>query len=155
MTMDIKSLICSLEEPYQAICDAGIITYRTPPQGTQCDPYLTLDMKNEGVFLTFTNDDKKALSEISLELKTGRRKGVYPNELLAPLKQDMSRSWVHKVFGSPDKSNPPKIVLKTEIGWVERFMVEGFHIPIAMVFYYDMEEMAEAVTFLPTSRLRW
>ncbi|ATA25842.1 pyocin immunity protein [Brenneria goodwinii] len=155
MTVNIEALICSLEKPWQAIRDAGIITYKTPPQGTQCDPYLTLEMKKEGLFLTFDNDANKSLSEIVLKLKTEKKDWVFPNELPSPLQQNMSRRWVHETFGDPDKSNPPKVVLKMEIGWIERFTVEDFHIPLTMCVYYDMGEMVEAVTFLPTSRLRW
>jgi hypothetical protein len=155
MTVNIEALMRSLGKPYQAIRDAGIITYKTPPQGTQCDPSLTLDMKKEGVFLSFDNDAQKTLSEISLELKTGRKDGMYPNELPTPLQQDMSRHWVHENFGEPEKSNPPKVVLNTKIGWIERFTLEDFHTPLTMCVYYDMDEMVEAVTFLPTSKLKW
>lgn len=45
--------------------------------------------------------------------------------------------------------------MKQEIGRVERFTVEGFHIPITMQIRYDMADMVVAVTFLPTSELRW
>lgn len=155
MTVNIEALMRSLGKPYQAIRDAGIITYKTPPQGTQCDLFLTLDMKKEGIFLSFDNDPLRALGEISLELRSGWKDGAYPNELPTPLKQEMSRQWVHENFGEPDKSEPPKVVLNTKIGWIERFTVEDFHIPLTMCIYYDMNEMAEAVTFLPTSRLRW
>lgn len=86
MTVIIEALIRSLGKPYQVIRDAGIITYKTLPQGTQCDPSLTLDMK-KGIFLSFDNDPQLALSEISLELKSGRKDGVYPNILPTPLKQ--------------------------------------------------------------------
>lgn len=155
MTVNIEELMRSLGKPYQAIRDAGIITYKTPPQGTQSDPYLTLKMKNEGVSLTFDNDEDKALSEILLNIKTDKKGWVFPNELPSPLQQIMSRQWVHKNFGEPDKSTPPEVFMKMKIGWIERFTVEDFHIPLTMCIYYDMDEMVEAVTFLPTSRLRW
>lgn len=46
-------------------------------------------------------------------------------------------------------------VMKMAMGWVDRFAVEGFHIPITMQIRYDMQDKVEAVTFLPTSDLRW
>jgi len=79
MMVNIEALIRSLGKPYQAIRDAEIIMYKTPPQGTQCDPILTLEMKKEGLFLSFDNNTQKTLSEITLELISGRQNGVYPN----------------------------------------------------------------------------
>jgi hypothetical protein len=155
MTVNIEALIRSLDKPYQAIRDAGIITYKTPPQGTQSDLFLSLDMKKEGVFLSFDNDSQKTLREISLRLKSGRQNGVYPNELPAPLKLDMPRWWVHETFGEPDKSIQPEVAFKRRFGWRDRFTIEDFHIPITMVILFGADEIAESVTFLPTSRLRW
>lgn len=154
--MNIEALIRSLDKPYQAIRDAGVITYKTPPQGTQSDPVLTLKMRSEGISLTFDNDsNSKPLIEVSLELASGKKKGVYPNSLPLPLQQDMSRQWVHESFGEPDKYIPPRVVLNSQMGGRERFTIEDFHIPLTMCVYYDMNEMAEAVTFLPPHRLRW
>lgn len=88
MTANIEVLMRSPGKPYQAIRDARIIMYKTPPKGTQCDPSLTLDMKKESIFLSFDNDSLRALSEISLELKSGRKDGAYPDELPIPLKPE-------------------------------------------------------------------
>lgn len=155
MTVNVEALMRSLGKPYQAIRDAGIITYKTPPQGTQCDPFLTLDMKSEGVFLSFDNDKNKSLSDVTLRIKTNKKGWVFPNELPTPLQQDMSRQWVHESFGDPEKSIPPKVILKTEFGWRDRFTVEDFHIPITMVVLFDSEDMAKTVSFIPTSKIRW
>lgn len=155
MTVNVKALILNLEKPYQSIRDAEIITYRTLPQGTQCDPYLILDMKNEGIFLAFDNDEEKLLNNITLRLKTDNKKWLFPNNLPLPLKQEMSRKWVHETFGQPDKSIPPKVVMKTQFGWRDRFKIKNFHIPITMIILYDMDDMAKSINFLPTSRLRW
>jgi len=67
----------------------------------------------------------------------------------------MTRQWVHDTFGEPDKSVAPKTVMKMEMGWVDRFTIEDFHIPLTMQIRYDMQGKVEAVTFLPTSELRW
>lgn len=155
MTVNIEALMRSLGKPYQAIRDAGIITYKTPPQGTQCDPFLTLDMKNEGVFLSFDNDKDKLLSDVTLRIKADKKDWVFPNELPTPLQPNMSRNWVHEAFGEPDKSIPPKVAFKTEFGWRDRFTVEDFHIPITMIVLFDMGNMAKTVSFIPTSKLRW
>lgn len=155
MTVNIEALIRSLGKPYQAIRDAGIITYKTPPQGTQCDSFLELDMKKEGVFLAFDNDSKKSLRSVELELKSNKSGWVFPNELPSPLKSDMPRQWVHETFGEPDKSIPPKVVLKTAFGWRDRFAIEDFHIPITMVILFDIDGIAKSVAFIPTHRMKW
>lgn len=155
MTVNIEALMRSLGKPYQVIRDAGIITYKTPPQGTLCDPFLTLDMKKEGVFLSFDNDPSKSLKSIDLELVNNREGWVFPNELPSPLQRNMSRRWVHETFGEPDKSIPPKVMFKRVFGWRDRFTVEDFHIPITMVILFGIDEIAESVTFLPTAKLRW
>lgn len=155
MTVKIDALIHSLGKPWQTIYNSGIITYKTPPKGTQSDEFLTLDMKREGVFLSFENNEDKTLGEISLELRTGSKDGVFPNILPAPLKTVMTREWVHEVFGEPEKSTPPEVFMKRQIGWIERYSLKGTENPTTIVFHYDTEEIAEAVTFLPTSKLRW
>lgn len=151
MTINIEALIRSLDKPYQEIRDAGIITYKTPPKGIQSDSFLELDMKKEGVFLAFDNDSKKALRSIELELCGG----MLPDDLPSPLQPNMSRHWVHDIFGEPDKSIPPKVVLKTKFGWRDRFTIEDFHIPITMVILFDTDDIAKSATFLPTARLKW
>lgn len=155
MTVNIEALIYSLEKPYQAICDAGIITYKTPLKGIQTDSFLTLDMKKEGVFLSFDNDSNKTLRSIELEIINSEKEWEFPNKLPSPLQQNMSREWVHHTFGEPDKSISPKIVLKTEFGWRDRFTIKDFHIPVAMIILFDMAEIAKSVSFTPASRLKW
>jgi len=155
MTVNIEALIRSLDKPYQEIRDIEIITYKTPPQGTQSDSFLELDMKKEGVFLAFDNDSKKALRSVEIELKGNKSGWVFPNELPSPLQSKMPRHWVHETFGDPDKSIPPKIVLKTSFGWRDRFIIEDFHIPITMVILFDTDDIAKSVAFIPTHRMKW
>lgn len=155
MTVKIEALIQSLGKPWQTIYNAGIITYKSPPKGTKTDPVLTLDMKKEGIFLSFDNNEEKSLGEISLELTAANQGDIFPNELPNPLKPSMSREWVHDTFGEPEKSNPPKVVMTMKVGWIERYSLKGGSVPTTITFYYDMDEIVEAVTFQPTSRLRW
>lgn len=155
MTANVENLIRSLGKGYQAVFDAGIIPYKTKPQGTQSDEFLSIDMKKEGIFLSFKNNQEKTLSQVIIKILKKGRGRYFPNELPTPFQVEMSRRWVHENFGEPENSIPPRVIMKQEIGWVERFTVVDFHIPITMQIRYDMEEMVEAVTFLPTSELRW
>lgn len=40
-------------------------------------------------------------------------------------------------------------------GWVERFSIGGFHIPVTMRVAYDSDELVKSITYMPTSELRW
>ncbi|MGV3345004.1 DUF6392 family protein [Enterobacteriaceae bacterium LUAb1] len=41
----------------------------------------------------------------------------------------MSRQWVHENVGEPENSILPRVIMKQEIGRIERFTVEDFHPP--------------------------
>lgn len=155
MTVNVENLIHYLGETYENILEAGILPYRTKPTGAPGSPNLGLEMAKEGIFLSFKRTGR-ILKSITLRLQHNPVKNwVFPNELPSPLQKNMTRQWVHDTFGEPDKSVPPKTVMKMTMGWVDRFAVEEFHIPITMQIRYDIQDKVEAVTFLPTSNLRW
>ncbi|WP_395490451.1 DUF6392 family protein [Cedecea davisae] len=155
MTVNVEALIRSLGKSYKELVDSGLITYKSEPKGASGSPTISLDMAKEGVFLSF-NRNGRTLKEITLSIQHDTLKNwSFPNILPAPLQKRMSRKWVHENFGPPEKSISPRVIMKHEIGWIERFTVVDFHMPITMQIRYDMSEMVEAVTFLPTSELRW
>ena len=155
MTVNVENLIRCLGGTYENILEKGGFLYRTKPTGAPGSPNLDLEMAREGIFLSFRRTGK-VLKSITLRLQNKKIKNwVFPNELPSPLQKNMTRQWVHDTFGEPDKSVPPKTVMKIAMGWVDRFTVEDFHIPITMQIRYDMQDKVEAVTFLPTSDLRW
>lgn len=155
MTVNVEALIRSLGKSYKDLVDSGLITYKSDPKGASGSPTISLDMAKEGVFLAFKRDGR-LLKEITLSIQHDNlRDWTFPNELPTPLKKSMSRQWVHENFGEPENSIPPRVIMKHEIGRIERFTVENFHIPITMQIRYDMADMVVAVTFLPTSELRW
>ncbi|WP_387491229.1 DUF6392 family protein [Photorhabdus sp. RM96S] len=41
----------------------------------------------------------------------------------------MSREWIHKQFGKPEKSLPPRKRLKKDIGWTELYP-SSFKLPL-------------------------
>ncbi|WP_455864617.1 DUF6392 family protein [Pantoea agglomerans] len=155
MTVNIEALMSSLGKSYKYIYDAGLLPYKTPPSASSGDPDLSLDMAKEGVYLSFKRDGR-IFQEMTLRIQYDKVKNwIFPNDLPTPLKKNMSRQWVHENFGEPENSIPPRVILKQEIGRIERFTVEDFHIPITMQIRYDKADMVVAVTFLPTSELRW
>lgn len=79
----------------------------------------------------------------------------FQNQLPSPLQKNISREWGHKIFGEPDNAVAPKVLAMITFGWVERFTIDDFSIPVTMRIGYDLREMVKDVTFLPTSELRW
>lgn len=155
MTVNIEELMRCLGKSYKDIHDAGLLPYKTQPSASSGDPDLSLDMAKEGVYLSFKRDGR-IFQEMTLRIKYDKVKNwTFPNKLPTPLQSSMSRQWVHENFGEPEKNIPPRVIMKQEIGRIERFTVEDFHIPITMQIRYDMTDMVVAVTFLPTSELRW
>lgn len=155
MTINVEALIYSLGKTYNELVDSGLITYKSALKGASGSPTISVDMAKEGVFLAFKRGGR-ILKEITLSIQHDTLSNwKFPNELPTPLQKSMSRQWVHENFGEPENSIPPRVILKQEIGRIERFTVEDFHISITMQIRYDMADMVVAVTFLPTSKLRW
>ncbi|MCV9878968.1 DUF6392 family protein [Brenneria izbisi] len=147
MTVNVEALIRSLGKSYKELIDDGVITYKNDPKGTSGSPTISLDMAKEGVYLAFAREGR-ILKEVTLSIQHDEVKNwSFPNELPSPLRKSMSRQWVHENIGEPENSIPPRVIMKQEIGWVERFTVTGFHISITMQIRYDMDEMVAAVTF--------
>lgn len=155
MTIHIETLIRSLGKAYPDLVKTGLITYQTKPQGAPGSPVISLDMAKEGVFLSFAREGQ-VLKEVTLRIQNSKANNwVFPNKLPSPLKEKMSRGWVHETLAEPDKILPPKVVAGLSFGLTERYSLEGFHIPITLQIRYDGNEMVEKLTFLPTSDLRW
>lgn len=155
MTVNIEALIYSLEKSYPELIDNGVITYKTEPKGYAGSPNLNLEMAKEGLFLSFRRDGK-IFNEKTLYIQHDKVENcIFPNELPLPLQSKMSRKWVHETFGLPDKSIPPRMIGTTMFGWVERFSIDGFHIPVTMRVAYDSDELVKSITYMPTSELRW
>ncbi|WP_145507962.1 DUF6392 family protein [Yersinia alsatica] len=155
MTVNVEALIRSLGKSYSEIIDAGLIPYKTKPTGFSGTPEIGLDMAKEGLYLSFKRDGR-ILQSIEIHIQNDKVKNwIFPNELPSPLLKSMSLQWMHDIFGEPDKSTPPKVVMNKTFGRADLFTVEGFHIPINMQVRYDLSDMVKSVMFLPTSEIRW
>lgn len=155
MTVNVEALINGIGRTYQDLFDGGLIPYKTKPTGYPGDPDLTLDMAREGVHLTFKRDSRQLWSVILSIQHDSIRDWSFPNELPTPLKNSMSRHFVHEEFGDPDKCSPPEVIMNKKFGWTDLFTIVDFHIPLSMQVNYDVEDMVTSVVFLPTSELRW
>lgn len=155
MTVNVNALIGCLGKTYQEIFDAGLIPYKTKPSATSGDPDISLDMAKEGVFLSFKREGR-IFNEMTLTILDSEKKDwVFPNVLPTPLKQHMSRTWVHETLGLPIKSSPPETIMRREFGWVELYEIKDSHMPICMQIDYDLHQLVRSVTFLPASEVRW
>lgn len=155
MTVNIDALINGIGKTYQELFNAGLIPYKTKPTGYPGDPDLTLDMAREGVHLTFKREGRQLWSVILSIQHDSFTSWIFPNELPSPLKSTMSRSWVHEKLGEPERSVPPKFVMKRAFGWTDLFTVSGKHVPMSMQVDYDVADMVSSVMFIPTAELRW
>ncbi|MBJ7220583.1 MULTISPECIES: DUF6392 family protein [unclassified Brenneria] len=154
MTVNVEALIDSLGKTHQEIFDAGLISYKTKPTGFSGSSSISLDMAKEGIYLSFNRNDR-VLNEITLII-SNRKSGYYfPNKLPHPLKNTMSRSWVQEKFGEPCKFLPPRKRLKRDIGYTDLYHLKNYSLPVSMQIDYDLNEKVEAITYLPTSMLRW
>ncbi|WP_426762814.1 DUF6392 family protein [Hafnia paralvei] len=155
MTVNVEALIRSLGNTYQDIVGADLIPYKTKPTGFSGGDFLSLDMVKEGVYLAFKRDGKYLFS-ITVTLRNSEDPSYsFPNELPTPLQKRMSIQGVHEAFGLPDKSISPRRIGRLNIGLKERYTLEEFHIPVVMEVTYDLAELVESITFMPTSELRW
>lgn len=96
MSVNIEALIDCLGMTYQEIFDAGLIPYKTKPTGFSGNSSISLDMAEEGVYLSFKRDGL-IFQEMTLRIQYNRVKNwTFPNELPSPLQKCMSRQWVHE-----------------------------------------------------------
>jgi len=155
MTVNVDALINHLGKNHQVLIDKEIISYKTPPKGTSGSQKLSLEMALEGIFLSFKRDGR-ILKSITLRLQHSESHNwVFPNQLPLPLKNNMSRSWVHENIGSPLRSAPPYIVMKQAFGWTDLYEAKGRPLPTSMQINYDVMDNVRSVAFMPTAELRW
>ena len=55
MNIDVETLVKQLGKPYQDIYEQGLIPYKTKPTITVTDDIFRLDMRLDGIYLSFFN----------------------------------------------------------------------------------------------------
>ncbi|EFF6687796.1 DUF6392 family protein [Escherichia coli] len=155
MTVNIEALINSLGKSYKEIFDAGFIPYKTKSTGFSGDPELTLEMVREGVFLSFKRNGR-FLQGVELFIQNPSIKGwTFPNELPHPLKESMSRIWIHETLGYPLRSIEPKIIMNTVFGWRDLYQSSYLNNTVSMQVSYDVDDAVKTILYLPESELHW
>ncbi|PLR43209.1 MULTISPECIES: DUF6392 family protein [Yersiniaceae] len=155
MTVNVDAMVNSLGKSYIELVDSGLVVYKSPPKGASGSPVLSLDMAREGIFLSFWRNGR-ILKAVTLTIQDDETTDwVFPNELPAPLKKKMTRSWVHENIGSPLRSTPPKVIMRRAFGWTDLYEAKGRPVPTSMQISYDVMDNVRSVTFMLTAELRW
>jgi hypothetical protein len=155
MTVNVKALINNLGRTYESIFEAGYIPYKTKPKGDSGCTEIDLDMAKEGVFLSFDRTTRK-LVEVDIDLvREENRKYVFPNELPAPLQQNMYRPQVREQFGQPNNSHPPYQVVNRRFGGVDHYIMRVGEQRVSMLLYYNLAQIVTGVAFKPSELVQW
>lgn len=155
MTVNVKALINNLGRTYEAIFEAGYIPYKTKPKGDSGCTEIDLDMAKEGVFLSFDRATRK-LVEVDIDLiREDNSKYVFPNELPAPLQQNMYRPQVREQFGQPSNSHPPYQVVNKRFGGVDHYIMRVGEQRVSMLLYYNLAQIVTGVAFKPSELVQW
>lgn len=155
MTVNVKALINNLGRTYESIFEAGYIPYKTKPKGDSGCTEIDLDMAKEGVFLSFDRTTRK-LVEVDIDLvREENSKYVFPNELPAPLQQNMYRPQVREQFGQPNNSHPPYQVVNRRFGGVDHYIMRVGEQRVSMLLYYNLAQIVTGVAFKPSELVQW
>lgn len=134
--------------PYYEIYNSGLINYKSKPYGSVSDKYASLDMKREGIFLAFINNQEKTLKEVTLRLEDeGKSDWLFPNPMPFGLEPVMTQQWVRAHFGLPMIYVDAKIVMTTYRGVKEIYSLPAPNQNIAAAFTYNKDLFVESVTF--------
>ncbi|HGU9823610.1 DUF6392 family protein [Enterobacter cancerogenus] len=141
MTIKIEVMIEYLGKSYIELADAVFISRKTCPKGHSGSVNMHLNMEIEGINLSFLRETQ-ALVEINLKIrKRENSKWNFPNVLPTPLRQHMPREWVHSTYGHPAGCVSPKTIMNRAFGWVEKYNLEGFSVPVSMPVDYGMDDV--------------
>ena len=148
MSIDVETLVKQLGKDHQEIYDSGLIKYKTKPTATAGYDTATLDMKREGLFLSFENDKNKIFKEITLTLEDDDKTDwVFPNSMPFNLEPVMTQNWVRERFGLPMIYGEPKTMGSYSRGISEVYPLLPPNQNIAVLFVYNADLFVASVTF--------
>ncbi|ROP61784.1 hypothetical protein EDF81_0258 [Enterobacter sp. BIGb0383] len=148
MSVDVEKLIEQLGKSYKDIFKEGLIPYKTKPYGSVSDDTASLEMKREGIYLSFFNDSDKKLKEVMLRLEDEEKTDwLFPNPMPFGLGLVMTQFWVREHFGLPMIYSDEKKIMSFYIGKKEVYALPAPHQNIAAMFTYNKNLFAEHVIF--------
>ncbi|MES0268015.1 DUF6392 family protein [Citrobacter sedlakii] len=148
MNIDVEKLVKQLGKPCHEIYSYGLIPYKTKPAVTAGYDTATLDMKREGLFLSFDNDKNKIFKEITLTLEDDDKTDwVFPNSMPFNFETIMTQSWGCERLGLPMIYGEPKTLGRYSRGISEVYPLLTLNKNIAVLFVYNSDLFVIRVTF--------
>ena len=155
MSLNVEKLIKNLGKSYLDIYEQGLIPYKTKPSGTVSDDIYRLDMKREGVFLSFFNNQDKNLKEVTLRLEDENKTDwLFPNLLPFGLEPVITQKWVRDKLGHPMIYTDAQIIMTIYVGVKEFYTLPAPHQYIAAAFTYNKDSFVQKVTFYSIERAK-
>lgn len=128
MSLNVEKFIENLGESYQEIYGQRLTLYRTKQTGSVSDDIARLDMKREGIFLSFVNNLEKNLEEVTLRLEDENKTDwLFPNLLPFGLEAVMTQKWVRDKFGHPMIYTDAQIIMTIYVGVKEFYILPVPH----------------------------
>jgi len=155
MKVNIEKLIKQIGKAYQDIYDQDLIPYKTKPTGTVSDDIARLDMRREGIFLSFINNQEKNLKEVTLRLEDENKTDwLFPNLLPFGLEAVMTQKWVRERFGHPMIYTEAQIIMTIYVGVEKTYTLPVPDQNIAVTFSYNKYFFVSRITFIPLERAK-
>jgi len=155
MSINVEKLIKQIGKAYQDIYNQGLIPYKTKPKCTVSDYNATLDLKREGIFLSFINNQEKNLKEVTLRLEDNNKTDwLFPNPLPFGLEPVMTQEWVRDRFGHPMIYIEAQIIMTIYVGVDEIYILPVPDQNIAVTFSYNKYFFVSRITFIPLERAK-
>ncbi|CFR16637.1 MULTISPECIES: DUF6392 family protein [Yersinia] len=155
MSIDVEKLIKQIGKGYENIYEQGLIPYKMKPSGTVSDDILRLDMKREGIFLSFINNQDKNLKEVTLWLEDeSKTDWVFPNSMPFGLQPVMTQRWVRELFGQPMTYVDARVIMTIYVGVEETYVLPVPDQNIAVAFSYNKYFFVSSITFIQLERAK-
>lgn len=155
MSLNVEKLIKNLGKSYLDIYEQGLIPYKTKPSGTVSDDIYRLDMKREGVFLSFFNNQDKNLKEVTSRLEDENKTDwLFPNLLPFGLEPVMTQRWVRDRFGHPITYVDACVIMTIYVGVEETYILPTPNQNIAAAFSYNKDFFVNRITFIPVEQAK-
>ena len=148
MKMNVEEIIKKIGRPYQEIFEQGLIPYKKSPRSPIGEDEATLDLKREGVFLVFINDDKKILTDVELTLEdSAKTDWLFPSSMPFNLELVMTQQWVRERFGLPMIYNDAEKMMSVYLGVKEVYILPVPNQYVAAMFTYNKDLFVKSVCF--------
>ena len=156
--IDVKRMIAMMNMTYQSIVNEGVLKESQKPKPQfSGDDELTLNIKREGIILTF---DRKSQCLININLiliKAEQPNYRFSNNLPNPLKPEMTKEYVYQAMGKPYESKLPIKIMGRMVGGIEHFRLNrDMFGKLSLLLYYTADQsQVKSLVFMNTNDVSW